>query len=154
MLPFNAPLQLHLKFFWTLFKNVHFQGPCSLKPYISRPYCINISNIYPLNSAGEWGIQTLTLKFLHYVNLSWKATAFNFTILLTWLDHVPVVEILLKSSSYNLVVTFSSFQRNLIKKISDWMYDCTDYKNDFDFFITLVKWWKIAVKKSHIFRKF
>ena len=28
------------------------------------------------------------------------------------------------------------------------MYDCTDYKNNFDFFLTLVKWPKIAVKKS------
>ena len=31
---------VHLKFFWTLFKNVHCQGPCSLRPCISRPYCI------------------------------------------------------------------------------------------------------------------
>ena len=38
------------------------------------------------------------------------------------------------------------------KNISDGRYDCTDYKNDFDFF--LVKWPKIAVKKSQIFQKF
>ena len=31
---------IQLKYFWTLFKNVHLQGPCSLKPCISRPYCI------------------------------------------------------------------------------------------------------------------
>jgi len=31
---------VHLKFFWTQFKNVHLQGPCSLGPCISRPYCI------------------------------------------------------------------------------------------------------------------
>ena len=30
---------MHLKCFWTLFKNVHCQGPC-LRPCISRPYCI------------------------------------------------------------------------------------------------------------------
>ena len=30
---------MHLKFFWTLFKNMHCQGPCSLRPCISRPYC-------------------------------------------------------------------------------------------------------------------
>ena len=29
----------------------------------------------------------------------------------------------------------------------DWRYDCTDYKNGFDFFMRLVKWPKIAVKK-------
>ena len=31
---------VHLKVFWTLFKNVHCQGLCSLRPCISRPYCI------------------------------------------------------------------------------------------------------------------
>ena len=30
---------VQLKYFWTLFKNVHLQGPCSLRPCISRPYC-------------------------------------------------------------------------------------------------------------------
>ena len=30
---------VHLKVFWTLFKNVHCRGPCSLRPCISRPYC-------------------------------------------------------------------------------------------------------------------
>ena len=33
------------------------------------------------------------------------------------------------------------------KNISDWRYDCTDHKNGFDFFMRLVKWPKIAVKK-------
>ena len=27
-------------FFWTQFKNLHLWGPCSLRPRISRPYCI------------------------------------------------------------------------------------------------------------------
>ena len=31
------------------------------------------------------------------------------------------------------------------KNISDWRYDCTDYKNGFDFFMRLVKWPEIAV---------
>ena len=48
-------------------------------------------------------------------------------------------------------VTFSSCQRNLIKNISDRRHDCTDYKYDLDFFLRLVKWPKIAVKKSQIF---
>ena len=30
---------VHLKFIWTQFKNVHLQGPCSLRPCSSRPYC-------------------------------------------------------------------------------------------------------------------
>ena len=33
------------------------------------------------------------------------------------------------------------------KLISDWRYDCTDQKNGFDFYMRLVKWPKIAVKK-------
>ena len=32
---------VHLKYFWTQFKNVHLRGPCSLRPCISRPYCIS-----------------------------------------------------------------------------------------------------------------
>ena len=34
------------------------------------------------------------------------------------------------------------------KNISNWRYDCTDNKNDLDFFLRLVKWPKIAVKKK------
>ena len=33
---------VHFKFFWTLFKNMHLQGPCSLRPCSSRPYCRTI----------------------------------------------------------------------------------------------------------------
>ena len=39
-LRFSLHQFVHLKVFWTLFKNVHCQGPCSLRPCISRPYCI------------------------------------------------------------------------------------------------------------------
>ena len=38
-LRFSLHKFVHLNFFWTLFKNVHCQGPCSLRPCISRPYC-------------------------------------------------------------------------------------------------------------------
>ena len=40
---------VHLKFFWTLFKNVHCRGPCSLRPCISRPCCTRIPNSLILN---------------------------------------------------------------------------------------------------------
>ena len=33
---------MHLKYFWTQFKNVHLRGPCSLRPCISRPYCSSL----------------------------------------------------------------------------------------------------------------
>ena len=36
---------VHLKYFWTQFKNVHLRGPCSLRPCILRPYCIRYQNI-------------------------------------------------------------------------------------------------------------
>ena len=48
-----------LKFFWTQFKIVHCRGPCSLRPCISRPYCIQKfdfetmhlknNNVFPFN---------------------------------------------------------------------------------------------------------
>ena len=40
------------------------------------------------------------------------------------------------------------------KNISDWRYNCIGYKNDLVFFLRLLKWPKIAVKKSQIFQKF
>ena len=40
------------------------------------------------------------------------------------------------------------------KNISDWSHDCTDHKNGNDFFMSLVKWPKIAVKKAKIFWNF
>ena len=40
------------------------------------------------------------------------------------------------------------------KNISDLWYDCNNHKNAFDFFMRLVKWPKIAVKKSQKFQKF
>ena len=30
---------VHLKFFWTQFKNMHLRGPCCSRSCISRPYC-------------------------------------------------------------------------------------------------------------------
>ena len=36
---------VQLKYFWTQFKNVHLQGPCSLRPCISRPYCIHLFHL-------------------------------------------------------------------------------------------------------------
>ena len=40
-LRFSLNKFMHLKSFWTLFKKVHCQGPCSLRPCIWRPYCIS-----------------------------------------------------------------------------------------------------------------
>jgi hypothetical protein len=38
--PAKTCKNVHLKCFSTLFKNVHCQGPCILRPCISRPYCM------------------------------------------------------------------------------------------------------------------
>ena len=40
------------------------------------------------------------------------------------------------------------------KNISDWSHYCTDHRNGNDFFMSLVKWPKIAVKKAKFFRNF
>ena len=40
---------VHLKCFWTQYKNVHLRGLCSLRPCILRPYC-NILFILAKNS--------------------------------------------------------------------------------------------------------
>ena len=40
---FSLHKVVHVKFFWTQFKNVHLRGPCSLRPCISRPYCIQLN---------------------------------------------------------------------------------------------------------------
>ena len=45
--------------------------------------------------------------------------------------------------SHKIFIMSTEFDKN----ISDWRYDCTDHKNEFDFFIRLVKRPKIAVKK-------
>ena len=45
--------------------------------------------------------------------------------------------------SSNFFIMSTEFDKN----ISEWRYDCTDQKNGFDFFMRLVKWPKIAVKK-------
>ena len=42
---------MHLKFLWTLFKNVHCQGLCIFGPCISRPYC-TYYNYLPSSVAG------------------------------------------------------------------------------------------------------
>ena len=47
------------------------------------------------------------------------------------------------NSSCKFFITSTEFDKN----ISDWRYDCTDHKNGFDFFMRIVKWPKIAVKK-------
>ena len=37
---------IHLKCFWTQFKNLHLRGPCSLRRCISRPYCTKTAQMY------------------------------------------------------------------------------------------------------------
>ena len=49
-LRFSLHKFVHLKLFGNLLKNVHCQGPCSLRPCISRPYCnFKKSIIYETN---------------------------------------------------------------------------------------------------------
>ena len=59
-----------LKYFWTQFKNVHLRGPCSLRPCISRPYCMH-SFILCCQMSNLRGtcFQNL-MAFSHYLNKS------------------------------------------------------------------------------------
>ena len=61
-------------FFWTLFKKVHCRGPCSLRPCISRPYCISQSiksSICNKNDAKETRYVPYTLQ-VEYASLYHK----------------------------------------------------------------------------------
>ena len=49
---------------------------------------------------------------------------------------------------------FFIMSMELDKNISDSSHDCTNHKNGNDFFMSLVKWPKIAVKKAKILRNF
>ena len=56
---------LYLKCFWTLFKNVHCQGPCILRPFISRPYCTGFFLILGLSRTYmEKSVLYLLYKFI------------------------------------------------------------------------------------------
>ena len=60
---FSIPQKnVHLKVFWTLFKNLHCRGPCSLRPCISRPYCMYLTYI-----SWNWmvtNIGSISIKYL------------------------------------------------------------------------------------------
>ena len=59
-LMFSLHRFVHHKCFWTLFKNVHCQGRCSLRPCILRPYCIFNSLIIE-NQKSNWRIRLKSL---------------------------------------------------------------------------------------------
>ena len=54
---------------------------------------------------------------------------------------------MVKTQTERHVSKFFIMSMEFDKNISDWRYDCTDHNNKFDFFMRLVKWPKIAVKK-------
>ena len=49
-------------------------------------------------------------------------------------NHMPFCKFFIMSTEFD-------------KNISNWSYDCSALKNDIDFFMRLVKWPKIAIKK-------
>ena len=67
---------VHLKYLWTQFKNVHLQGPCSLRPCISRPYCSFIWGIVlqqimlRSNWHNNWTLVTFE-KFVYFFIPAW-----------------------------------------------------------------------------------
>ena len=60
------------------------------------------------------------------------------------LSHTALIHLLCSGKFFIMSTEFD-------KNISDLSHDCTDHKNGNDFFMSLVKWQKIAVKKSQIF---
>ena len=48
---------------------------------------------------------------------------------------------------HSLIGNFFIMSTEFNKNISDWSHSYTDHKNGIDFFMRLVKWPKIAVKK-------
>ena len=76
----------------------------------------------------------------------------NFSVVIVFihLRHGHVVHVLEIIHSINLD-KFFIMSTEFDKDISDnWSYDCTDHKNDIDFFMRLFKWPKIDVKKCQI----
>ena len=62
---------VHLKFFWTQFKNVHLRGPC-----ISRPYC---NQICIANLRGHSLFLWTAAKHISYLTLvTWKLPGNSF----------------------------------------------------------------------------
>ena len=75
---------IQLKYFWTQFKNVHLQGPCSLRLCISKPYCMpkldkvgkigQLKNLYAYISA----IQSIRVTyFCHHTSPKRTTTYLN-----------------------------------------------------------------------------
>ena len=55
---------VQLKCFWTQFKNVQLQGPCSLRPCISRPYCMRKIWYYQIWIQNNLGFMVLILIYI------------------------------------------------------------------------------------------
>ena len=118
------------------------------KRYIGGLSLLKLSMSWLQNSRTFWRVATLTWSSQFSINLEKKIyytyTYYESEIWLMRLFPRP------KSHISKFFIMLTEFDKN----ISDWRHDCTDYKNDLDFFLRLVKWPKIAVKKSQIFQKF
>ena len=110
---------VQLKHFWTQFKNMHLQGPCSLSPCISRPYCTK-KNFFSVSSSWKkikTNIQHSNFKLRQNQICCWDAKDINCfnveipmrlhkwfePIVKAWSKH-PLNRAETKSSSYLLLV--------------------------------------------------
>ena len=73
------------------------------------------------------------LQLLRYTNFLWLSE--DWLKIVWWLSEL--------TAWCKFFIMSTEFDKN----ISVWRYDCTDHKIGFDFFMRLVKWPKIAVKK-------
>ena len=81
-------------FFWTLLKNVHCQGPCSLRPCISRPYCTWIfhENFHKTNSVRCYLLVKLGKSFVQIGSLTKSSWVKTFNLQKGFASHIGNLE--------------------------------------------------------------
>ena len=111
------------------FQIVPKQGP--IKPN----YCLKLHPLYKEDS----GITEISKQWSYYNCYLFYIQSFE--------SQIEANEFCRTAFGEKYIGKFFIMSMEFDKNISDWRYDCTVQKNGFDFFMRLVKWPKIAVKK-------
>ena len=145
-------LKGHFKINWPLVHNIFFFiSNISDKVGHSEPFCFlrkslgcvtekrinkgsNPLNSYLLTVLLSIPINKLPVEILHQ---------FPFH----WIHHCPPFSRWFWSH-WAVLGKFFIMSTEFVKNIWDWSHDCTDHENDIGFFMRLVKWPNIAVKKK------
>ena len=128
---------------WTVFAQQH-HGLCcglplkswvALRPYINRQACMTYDSLSEPLKGRSMILNWITVDCM-------KRNVLTTTLSGHW-NYVDC-------NKCKFFIMSTEFDKN----ISDWCHDPTDHKNGNDFFMGLIKWPKIAVKKSQMFQKF